>query len=273
MPPERLQKVLAAAGVASRRGAESMIAAGRVTVDGRVARLGTQADPGRSVIAVDGRLIGAAADHAYLLLHKPAGVTSTTRDRHATTTVLDLVPTALVPDGARLYPVGRLDQDSEGLLLLTNDGDWAERVLHPRHGVEREYALGLDRPLDGDQARALEWGIELDEGIAHIGGLRSMTGVEIDRLTALLRPTPPSLVWYRATLTQGWKRQLRRMFGAVGAPIVRLARVRIGPVRIDGLRSGSVRALKAPEVRGLGAGGGRSRPSSKGRGGGAKVDG
>jgi 23S rRNA pseudouridine2605 synthase len=266
MPAERLQKVLAAAGVASRRGAESMIAAGRVTVDGKVATVGTQADPERSVIAVDGRLIGAAAAHAYLLLHKPPGVTSTTRDRHAATTVLDLVPTALVPDGARLYPVGRLDQDSEGLLVLTNDGEWAERVLHPRHGVEREYALGLDRPLDHGQVKALQAGIQLDEGLATLGGLRLVTAVETERLVGLLRPPPPDLVWYRATLTQGWKRQLRRMFGAVGAPVARLARVRIGPVRIDGLRSGGVRPLKAPEVRGLAAGAGRSRASRPGSG-------
>ena len=244
-----------------------MIAAGRVTVDGRVATLGAQADPDRSIIAVDGRVIGAAAAHTYLLLHKPVGVTSTTRDRHAATTVLDLVPTALVPDGARLYPVGRLDLDSEGLLLLTNDGEWAERVLHPRHGVEREYALGLDRPLEPDQVAALEAGIPLDEGLASLGGLRSMTALEAQRLTDLLRPPPPDLVWYRATLTQGWKRQLRRMFGAVGAPVARLVRVRIGPVRIDGLPSGSVRPLKAPEVRGLAGGGGRSRGSpARGRG-------
>jgi 23S rRNA pseudouridine2605 synthase len=265
MPAERLQKVLAAAGVASRRAAEAMIAEGRVTVDGRVAGVGTQADPDRSIIAVDGRVIGAAAAHAYLVLHKPAGVTSTTQDRHAETTVLDLVPTALVPDGARLYPVGRLDQDSEGMLLLTNDGEWADRVLHPRHGVEREYALGLDRPLDADQVAALQHGIRLDEGLATLGGLRSMTAIEAEHLAALIRPAPPELAWYRATLTQGWKRQLRRMFGAVGAPVQRLVRVRIGPVRIDGLRSGAVRALKAPEVRGLGAGAGRSRPTQQGR--------
>ena len=272
MPAERLQKVLAAAGVASRRAAESMIAAGRVTVDGRVASLGTQADPDRSVIAVDGRVIGAAASHAYLVLHKPAGVTSTTRDRHAETTVLDLVPTALIPDGARLYPVGRLDQDSEGMLLLTNDGAWADRVLHPRHGVEREYALGLGRALDSDQVAALQQGIHLDEGLATLGGLRSMTGIETDRLAKLLRPTPPELVWYRATLTQGWKRQLRRMFGAVGAPVDRLVRVRIGPVRIDGLRSGAIRPLKAPEVRGLGAGAGRSRGAQPDLGGSGSDD-
>jgi 23S rRNA pseudouridine2605 synthase len=266
MASERLQKVLAAAGVASRRAAEGMIAAGRVTVDGKVAGLGTQADPDRSVIAVDGRVIGSAAAQAYLLLHKPPGVTSTTRDRHAATTVLDLVPTVLVPDGARLYPVGRLDQDSEGMLLLTNDGAWAERVLHPRHGVEREYALGLDRPLDTRQVDALRAGVPLEEGHATLGGLRPMTAIETQRLVGLLQPQPPDLVWYRATLTQGWKRQLRRMFGAVGAPVARLARVRIGPVRIDGLRSGAVRPLKAPEVRGLGAGGGRSRAT------GAKSD-
>jgi 23S rRNA pseudouridine2605 synthase len=188
MPAERLQKVLAAAGVASRRAAESMIAAGRVTVDGRVAGPGTQADPDRSIIAVDGRVIGSAAAHAYLVLHKPAGVTSTTQDRHALTTVMDLVPTALVPDGARLYPVGRLDQDSEGMLLLTNDGAWADRVLHPRHGVEREYALGLERALDAEQVAALQNGIRLDEGLATLGGLRAMTGVEVERLAKLLRP-------------------------------------------------------------------------------------
>jgi len=259
MPSERLQKVLAAAGVTSRRAAESMIAAGRVTVDGRVATLGAQADPDRSVIAVDGRVIGSAVAHAYLLLHKPPGVTSTTRDRHAATTVLDLVPTALVPDGALLYPVGRLDQDSEGLLLLTNDGAWADRVLHPRHGVEREYAIGLERPLGDDQVDALRAGIPLDEGLARLAGLRPMTDIEIRRLIGLLQPTSPALVWYRTMLTQGWKRQLRRMFGAIGAPVGRLVRVRIGPVRIDGLRSGTIRPLKAPEVRGLGAGGGRSR--------------
>jgi 23S rRNA pseudouridine2605 synthase len=265
MAAERLQKVLAAAGVASRRAAESMIAAGRVTVDGRVAGLGTQADPDRSIIAVDGRVIGSAAAHAYLVLHKPAGVTSTTQDRHAATTVMDLIPTALVPDGARLYPVGRLDQDSEGMLLLTNDGAWAERVLHPRHGVEREYALGLERELDVEQVAGLRRGVQLDEGLATLGGLRAMTGVEVERLGKLLRPTPPELHWYRATLTQGWKRQLRRMFGAVGAPVERLVRVRIGPVRIDGLRSSGIRPLKAPEVRGLGAGAGRARSSAEGK--------
>ena len=261
MPVERLQKVLAAAGVASRRASETLISQGRVTVDGRVAKLGDQADPDTAVIAVDGRVIGAAAQHVYLLLHKPAGVTSTVRDRHAERTVLDLLPTALVPEGTRLYPVGRLDQDSEGLLVLTNDGGWSERLLHPRYGVEREYALGIRAPLDRDQLDALRGGILLEEGLATLSRLRALDDSELQRFVPLLDPVPPPLAWYRATLTQGWKRQLRRMFAAVEAPVERLARIRIGQVRIDGLASGRVRPLKAPEIRGLAAGGGRARPA------------
>lgn len=260
MAKERLQKVLAASGVASRRASEGLIAAGRVTVDGKVAHVGDQVDPATVVIAVDGRVIGEAARTTYLLLHKPAGVTSTVRDRHAERTVLELLPTALVPEGARLYPVGRLDQDSEGLLILTNDGAWAEKVLHPRFGVEREYALGLRAPLTPSQVAALRAGIPVEEGLATLTNLRPATEIETRRLAELLDPPPPDLAWYRATLAQGWKRQLRRMFAAVGAPVDRLVRVRMGPVRLDDLRSAAVRPLKAPEVRGLGAGAGRARP-------------
>jgi 23S rRNA pseudouridine2605 synthase len=259
MPVERLQKVLAASGVASRRASEVLIAAGRVTINGKVAALGAQVDPDKAIVAVDGRVIGAAAASEYLLLHKPAGVTSTVRDRHASRTVLDMIPTALVPEGARLYPVGRLDQDSEGLLILTNDGAWADRVLHPRHGVEREYAVALGQPLSSDQVDALRAGIQLDEGLATLTGLRATTELETRRLESLLAPPVTELVWYRAIIAQGWKRQLRRMFGAVGAPIARLVRVRIGPVRLDDLPSGRARRLRAPEVRGLAAGAGVSR--------------
>jgi 23S rRNA pseudouridine2605 synthase len=259
MTIERLQKVMAASGVASRRACEVLIATGRVTVDGKVAVIGAKVDPERSIIAVDGRVIGGAIEAAYLLLNKPAGVTATVRDRHASKTVLDLLPTALVPEGARLYPVGRLDQDSEGLLILTNDGAWADRVLHPRHGIEREYAVGLRAPLSAEQAATLQAGIALEEGLATLTGLRPTTDIETRRLAELLSPTPPNLVWYRAILAQGWKRQLRRMFGAVGAPIDRLVRVRIGPVRLEELPSGRARRLRAPEIRGLGAGAGTSR--------------
>jgi len=255
MPEERIQKVLAAAGVASRRASEELVAAGRVRVDGRPATIGQKVDPERQQIEVDGAPVGIGANRAYVALHKPAGVTSTTRDRHAAATVLDLVPTALVPDGTRLFPVGRLDRDSEGLLLLTNDGAWAERVLHPRYEVEREYAVALEAPLDADQGRLLARGVALNEGLAVLAApLRPASAAETRRLAETLDPVPArELTWYRATLRQGWKRQLRRMFGAVDAPIVRLVRVRIGPIELGELRSGHARRLKAPEIAAIGS--------------------
>ena len=255
MPAERLQKILAAAGVASRRASEALIESGRVRVDGRVARLGESANAQTARIEVDGLPVGVGAARAYIALHKPAGVTSTVQDRHATTTVLDLLPTALVPDGARIYPIGRLDRDSEGLLLLTNDGAWAEQVLHPRYGVAREYAVALTRPLAREQADALEAGIELEEGIARLDGrLRPVPLDAVRHLAALLDPAPATgLAWYQASLRQGWKRQLRRMFAAVGAPVARLVRVRVGAVELGDLPSGRARRLKAPEIRALSA--------------------
>ena len=252
MAAERISKVLAAAGVTSRRGADALITAGRVTVDGRPAVLGEQVDPALQRLAVDGRVVGAMAqDHVYLAVHKPAGVTSTVRDRHAQITVIELVPADL-GHGARLYPVGRLDQDSEGLLLLTNDGEWSEQVLHPRYGVEREYAVGLAHPLSRQQAEMLQKGVVLEEGTATLTGLRGQTRTEDQRIAQLLRPDPePGLVWVRVTIQQGWKRQLRRMFGQVGLPVRRLVRVRIGTLRLDPLHTGEVRLLTATEVRRL----------------------
>jgi len=252
VPPERISKVLAAAGVASRRGADELVAAGRVTVDGRRAELGEKVDPALQRIAVDGRAIATTAEtKIYLALHKPMGVTSTVMDRHAEQTVLDFVPPDL-SRGARLYPVGRLDQDSEGLILLTNDGDWAEHVLHPRYGVEREYAVALAWPLTREQAQALETGVELSEGVATLSGLRGQTRTE-DRLLAEIMDPPPDerLTWVRVTIHQGWKRQLRRMFAEVGSPVRRLIRVRIGTLRLETMAAGDVRLLLPAEVRRL----------------------
>lgn len=266
MAEERLQKVLASAGIASRRGAEELIAAGRVTVDGRVARLGDRADPVAQAVAVDGRRIGAPAEHRYVALHKPVGVTSTVSDPHAERTVVDMIPHQLAGD-ARLYPVGRLDADSEGLLILTNDGDWAQRILHPRHEIEREYAAGVDRPLPSAALAALRNGVTLEEGVARVVAVRPATGTETRKLLDLVEAAgrgEPDLTWYRVTLAQGWKRQVRRMFGIVGVPVRRLARVRFGTLRIDELPSGRSRSLTRAEVArlaGLGAtAGSRPRP-------------
>jgi len=169
--------------------------------------------------------------------------------------VLQLLPTALVSEAGRLYPVGRLDRDSEGLLLLTNDGPWADRVLHPRYGVEREYAVGLRVWLTNDQRSTLDGGMDLDEGRAAFAQrLRPASQAETAQLRGVLEPPPEGLVWYRVVLRQGWKRQVRRMFGAVGVSIVRLVRVRIGNVRLGDLGSGRYRRLQGREVQSLGSG-------------------
>ncbi len=246
--PVRVSKALADAGVASRRAADELVAAGRVTVNGATATLGQRVDPARDVLALDGRQVERPGRRTYLVMNKPVGVTSTVRDRHAERTVLDLVPAAL-SRGSRLYPVGRLDRDSEGLLLLTDDGDWTQRLLHPSHGVEREYAVGIDRALDPRQRRALEEGIELEEGLATLTTLRLASGAEATVHGRADDGSP--LVWYRVVLTQGWKRQVRRMLMAVGSRVVRLVRVRIGTLRLGDLAPGAVRPLTRAEREGL----------------------
>jgi len=168
----RIQKALADAGVASRRKAELLVAEGRVTVNGAVAGVGQSVDPARDVLAVDGRTVSGAERRLYLAMAKPAGFTSTVSDRHAEETVLELVPATLRDRARRLFPVGRLDRESEGLLLLTNDGDWAQRMLHPSHGVEREYAVGIERPIGSPERDILERGVELEEGTARLSNLR-----------------------------------------------------------------------------------------------------
>ncbi len=251
MTPVRIQKALADAGVASRRAAEILVAEGRVTINGRAAAVGERVDATVDAILVDGRPLSSPGRRLHLVMLKPPGVTSTVRDRHAARTVLDLVPHALRVEAGRLYPVGRLDRDSEGLLLLTNDGEWAQRVLHPRHEVEREYAVGLAMPLSESQRSVLLTGIELEEGLGRLGWIRRATSVEDRRLEAAFGPGERPLVWYRAMLRQGWKRQLRRMFAAVDQPVQRLVRVRIGTLRYDGMNVGDVRPLTAGERDGL----------------------
>jgi cytidylate kinase len=249
----RIQKALADAGVASRRKAELLVAEGRVTVNGEVAGVGQPVDPARDVLAVDGRTIGGADRRLYLALAKPAGVTSTVSDRHAATTVIDLVPGEMRARAQRLFPVGRLDRESEGLIVLTNDGEWAQRMLHPSHGVEREYAVGIDVPLKNDQRDLLERGVELEEGIARIAHLRPATTAELRLLGDLVGRASRYHIWYFVTLRQGMKRQIRRMFSAAGVPVRRLVRVRFGTLRLTGMAMGDVRELSATERRQLDA--------------------
>lgn len=231
----RLQKILADAGVASRRAAEALIAAGRVSVNGCiVATLGTKANPERDDIRVDGRPLARAAPPVYLALNKPAGYVSTASDERGRPTVLDLVRD--VP--ARLYPVGRLDRDSEGLLLLTNDGDLALRLTHPRYGVEKEYAVLLDREPRPEALGLLATGIDLD-------GRRTAPA----RVRRLERA--PAGVWIAIALHEGRKRQIRRMCAALGLHVLRLIRVRIGPVRLGTLPPGAYRPLTSKEVEAL----------------------
>lgn len=247
----RIHKALADAGVASRRRAELLVAEGRVTVNGALAGVGQLVDPARDALAVDGTTIAAPDRRLYLVLAKPAGVTSTVSDSHAARTVLDLVPSALRTRAARLYPVGRLDLDSEGLLLLTNDGDWAQRMLHPSHGVEREYAVGLHHPIDDRQREILERGVRLEEGVARLSSLRLATSADVRLLGDVIGREAHDLVWYRATLRQGMKRQIRRMFAAADAPVRRLVRVRFGTLRLTGMHLGDVRELSAAERKAL----------------------
>jgi 23S rRNA pseudouridine2605 synthase len=237
---------MARAGIASRRDAETMILAGRVSVNGE-----TLTSPARNVtegdrILVDGEPMPSRERSRLWIFHKPRGVVTTARDPEGRQTVFDILP----EDLPRVVAVGRLDINTEGLLLLTNDGEWAERVLHPRYEVEREYAVGLRRPLDEDAIAALGRGIPLEEGLARFaGGVRHRSPAETRRLTDLLDPpADPDLIWYGVVLRQGWKRQVRRMLAAVGSPVARLVRVRMGPAKIDGLGSGRIRRLRHEEI-------------------------
>jgi 23S rRNA pseudouridine2605 synthase len=248
MTRERIQKVIANAGIASRRGGDDLVHAGRVTVDGRPAIVGEQVDPETQRVEVDGAPLPAfAGPRSYWALNKPAGVVSTVRDRHAERTVMDFLPPG-VRRSSRLYPVGRLDEESEGLLLFTDDGAWADLLLHPRYGVEREYMVGLDRSLMKAQKIALRNGIELEEGLARVDHLDDVTPAQVRNLTLLLEPPHPELRWYRVVLAQGWKRQIRRMFEAVEMPVRRLVRVRVGTLKLTDLGPGQARRLTRPEV-------------------------
>lgn len=228
---ERLQKCLAQAGLASRREAETWIVAGRVVVNGRVAQLGESADPEVDRIEVDGRPLPAGERKYYLLLNKPAGYVTSAKDPEGRPVVTDLVRT--IP--ARLFSVGRLDLTTEGLLLLTNDGDLAQRLAHPRHEVEKTYLVRVRGGLTPAARFRLESGVELDDGPtapARVDDLRCTAGHS----------------WFKLTIHEGRNRQVRRMCEAVGFPVSRLKRIRLAFLELDHLATGSFRHLTAAEV-------------------------
>jgi 23S rRNA pseudouridine2605 synthase len=230
MEPERLQKVLAAAGYGSRRVCEELIADGRVTVNGAVAVLGRRVDADVDRVEVDGTPVPVRPGLVHYVLNKPRGVVSTAKDTHGRPTVVELVPAE-----PRVYPVGRLDADSEGLLVLTNDGDLAQLLTHPRHGVEKEYLAHVDNGrVSAGALRRLRDGIELEDG-----------------LTAPATVSQPEPGLLRVTIHEGRNRQVRRMCDAVGHPVLRLVRLRIGPLSDRRLGPGEWRPLTTAEVRGL----------------------
>jgi 23S rRNA pseudouridine2605 synthase len=211
-----------------------LIAERRVTVNGEVAVLGRRVDPSRDRIALDGVPVIVDATLVHWVLNKPAGYVTTARDTHGRPTVLDLVP-----GEPRVFPVGRLDLDTEGLLLLTNDGDLAELLTHPRHGVEKEYFVEVEGKPTPAELRALRAGLELDDGPTRPARVAIVQ--ESDRGTTALE----------IVVKEGRKRMVRRMFASVGHPVVRLARTRIGPLRDPRLAPGTWRALATDEVRAL----------------------
>jgi 23S rRNA pseudouridine2605 synthase len=231
---ERLQKVLAAAGVGSRRACDELIAQGRVTVDGRVAVPGARVDPQAAVIHVDGTRIPTRADTVVLALHKPRGVASAMSDPKGLPCVGDYV--AGRPE--RVFHVGRLDVDTEGLLLLTNDGELANRIAHPSHGMDKTYVATVGGRVDAGLRVRLKRPVLLDDG-----------PVQVDRCRVVDAAKERSVV--EVTLHEGRNRIVRRLFEALGHPVERLIRTRVGPVRLGGLRPGQVRDIAGEELRRL----------------------
>ncbi len=230
---ERLQKAIAAAGLMSRRAAEELIEAGRVTINGRVARLGDRVEASVDRVEVDGVPLPVAPDHVTYLLYKPPGVISTASDPEGRPTVVQLVP-----DTPRVVPVGRLDHDSEGLLLLSNDGELVNAITHPRFGVTKTYLAEVSGQPGAAVLRRLREGVELEDGVARA-------------LKARLVARSASRAQVELVMGEGRNREVRRMFEALGHPVLGLVRVAIGPLRDKTLRPGTWRQLSNAEVRSL----------------------
>jgi 23S rRNA pseudouridine2605 synthase len=230
---ERVQRALARAGLGSRRASEELIREGRVSINGREATLGDKVDPDRDVVQVDGTRVPLAADLTYLALNKPVGVVATANDPQGRKDLR-----AFFPEGARVFSVGRLDRETEGLLLMTNDGALAHRLMHPRYGVEKEYLAEVTgEPSDRVLSKVVH-GVELDDGPARAKSAR-LVQKRSGRAAIVL------------VMTEGRKREVRRLLAAVGLPVTRLVRTRVGPVRLRDLPPGAVRPLTLDEIRSL----------------------
>ena len=231
----RLQRVLAAAGIGSRRACEQLIEDGKVEVDGKTVLVqGMRVDPKKAVIKVNGMRIATAPDHVYLVLNKPKGVVSTMSDPEGRPSLQDYVGDRT----ARLFHVGRLDQDTEGLILLTNDGDLAHRLSHPSFGVEKTYLAEVTGPVARDVGKRLKAGIELEDGLVQVDSFRLVSQVG-------------SRVMVELSLHEGRKHVVRRMLAEVGHPVIQLVRTDLGPITLGNLKPGRQRKLSQQEIGAL----------------------
>jgi len=228
---ERLQKLLSAAGIASRRAAEKMIEDGRVTVNGQTAAVGMSADPERDDIRVDGERVSASAARRYIVLHKPKGYVTTMKDDRGRPTVADLTADA----GGRLYPVGRLDMDSEGLLILTDDGAAANALMHPRHEVDKVYTVFVQ-------------GQDVKAAVKRLSAMRELEGEPIAQPTVSLIELKGQGAELQMTIHEGKNRQIRRMCAACGLRVSRLIRIAEGPIHLGGLPQGKWRTMTREET-------------------------
>lgn len=228
----RLQKFLAQAGIASRRAAEELIRQGRVEVNGGKAQLGLSVDPLKDRVRLDGKPVTLRTQNIILAFHKPRGCVTTASDPQGRRTVLDFLPDF----GTRIFPVGRLDYDAEGLLLLTNDGELANRLLHPRYGISKVYDVKIKGHPDKKAIEQLRSGVRIEEGVT--------APAEVEIIREL-----PNAAWLRITLHQGWNRQIKRMGLAVGHPVLRIRRIAYGPVHLGTLSPGRHRLFRLDEIR------------------------
>ncbi len=229
---ERLQKILAKMGIASRRAAEEIILEGRVTVNGQVATLGMKANPAKDHIKLDGKLLTKPEPKVYLMMNKPKGVITTLSESEERPTVKDFLKNIKY----RVFPVGRLDYDSEGLLLLTNDGDFAHAILHPSKKIPKTYHVKIKGFLEDDKIEKLRKGVRLQDGITLPSKVKKLKKAEENS-------------WIEITIYEGRKRQIRRMMDKVGHPVLKLKRVRIDGIDIGRLEPGEIRNLTAEEIR------------------------